>query len=78
MQVPEELPTIVGYSVLLAISISMMLVIYNDHIFKDRPWVLYFLSGIIAFSMSVCNDIDIFLLLPAGILAGKGKEEDCD
>ena len=53
MEVPDELPTIVGYSVLLAITICMMLVIYNDHIFKERPWVLYLLSGIIAFSIEV-------------------------
>ena len=53
VEVPDELPTIVGYSVLLAITLCMMLVIYNDHIFKDRPWVLYLLSGIIAFSIEV-------------------------
>lgn len=53
MDVPAQLPSIVGFSVLLALSLSMMLVIYNDNLFKEKPWVLYVLSGIMAFSIEV-------------------------
>ena len=53
--VPKELPYIVGISVLLALSLSMMVpvVIYNDNVFQKRPWLLYLLSGIMAFSIEV-------------------------
>lgn len=53
MDVPPQLASIVGFSVLLALSLSMMLVIYNDNLFKEKPWVLYVLSGIMAFSIEV-------------------------
>ena len=55
LMVPRELPYIVGISVLLALSLSMMVpvVIYNDNVFQKRPWLLYLLSGIMAFSIEV-------------------------
>ena len=53
--VPDELPYIVGISVVLALSLGMMVpvVIYNDNVFQKRPWLLYLLSSIMAFSIEV-------------------------
>ena len=55
LDVPPQLPHILAFSVLLALSLSMMVpvVIYNDNVFQKRPWLLYLLSGIMAFSIEV-------------------------
>ena len=53
MDVPTELPSIVGFSVILALSVVMMLITYNDGLFKGKPWVLCGLSAVMAFSIEV-------------------------
>jgi hypothetical protein len=60
MDVPAQLPDIVGHSTLLAVCISMLLVVYNDNIFKQRPWILYLLSTIIAFTIEVLKIVLVF------------------
>jgi hypothetical protein len=44
-----------AFSLLLTLSLSMMVpvVIYNDNVFQKRPWLLYLLSGVMAFSLEV-------------------------
>ena len=53
LDVPPELPSILGLSVILALSVVMMLITYNDGLFKERPWVLCGLSAVMAFSIEV-------------------------
>ena len=53
LDVPPELPSILGISVILALSVVMMLITYNDGLFKERPWVLCGLSAVMAFSIEV-------------------------
>ena len=53
LDVPPELPSILGFSVILALSVVMMLITYNDGLFKERPWVLCGLSAVMAFSIEV-------------------------
>jgi len=55
MGVPEQLPDTVGQSTLLAICIMMILVVYNESIFKAKPWLLGICSFIIAITLEVCH-----------------------
>jgi hypothetical protein len=65
MGVPEQLPDTVGQSTLLAICIMMILVVYNESIFKSKPWLLGICSFIIAITLEVChsclNQINILM-----------------
>ena len=53
MGVPSQLPDTVGQSTLLAICIMMILVVYNESIFKAKPWLLGICSFIIAITLEV-------------------------
>lgn len=73
LDVPPQLPDIVGQSALLAVCILMLLVVYNERIFKQKPWLLYLFSAIIAFSMEV---IDVGLVIYHSLSNGPlGKSE---
>ena len=45
----------IGISVLLALTLGMMVpaVVLKDSVFKNRPWLLYLLSSIMAFGIEV-------------------------
>jgi len=53
--VPPQLPDTVGQSTLLAVCIIMILFVYNEGVFKAKPWLLAVCSFIIAFSLEVSD-----------------------
>ncbi len=59
-EVPSSLPEIVGHSVVLAICISLLLVIHDERLFKEKPWLLYLCSVLIAVAVEA---IDVGLVV---------------
>ncbi len=51
--VPNQLPDIVGQSVLLALCILLLVFAYNEKIFKEKPWLLYVFSFAVAIGIEV-------------------------
>lgn len=60
LDIPTQLPDIVAQSVLLALCIILLLLVYNEKIFKDEPWLTYVFSGIMVLSLEA---IDIGLVV---------------
>ncbi len=72
LAVPEQLPDIVAQSVLLAVSILLLLLAYNEDIFKRRPWLLYVFSFVTAFTLEA---IDVGLVTYHSLNPDEGEEE---
>ncbi|TRY75805.1 hypothetical protein TCAL_07001 [Tigriopus californicus] len=60
LEIPTQLPDIVAQSVLLALCIILLLLVYNEKIFKDEPRLTYLFSGIMVLSLEA---IDIGLVV---------------
>ena len=55
LDIPTQLPDIVAQSVLLAVCILLLVASHNEKIFKEKPYLTYVFSIIMAVSMEVCE-----------------------
>ena len=51
---PTKLADIVGQSVFLALCVLLLVFAYNETIFKEKPWLLYVFSFVVAIGIEVC------------------------
>ena len=63
LSVPPQLPDIISHSVILAICITLLILVHDENVFKQKPWLSYLFSCIIAISLEVnykYNKVDMY------------------